>query len=102
MYITLEQAKKHLNIDDYFTDDDNYIEALIAAVHDIVEIDVDAKLTDFENEDGDIPNGLKQGMLLLIGQLYANREPVAFASLSELPLSYRYIMDIYHDYKINI
>lgn len=29
MYVTLQQAKKHLNIDDSFTDDDNYILQLI-------------------------------------------------------------------------
>lgn len=29
MYVTLEQAKKHLNIDNSFTDDDNYILQLI-------------------------------------------------------------------------
>lgn len=29
MYITLENAKKHLQIDDSFTDDDSYITGLI-------------------------------------------------------------------------
>jgi hypothetical protein len=29
MYVTLEQAKKHLNIDTDFTEDDNYIITLI-------------------------------------------------------------------------
>jgi len=29
MYIALNQAKKHLNIDDSFTDDDSYIIQLI-------------------------------------------------------------------------
>ncbi len=29
MYVTLETAKKHLNIDDSFTDDDSYISLLM-------------------------------------------------------------------------
>mgnify|MGYP000858565357 FL=1 len=29
MFVTLNEAKKHLNIDDGFTDDDDYITTLI-------------------------------------------------------------------------
>lgn len=36
MYITVDEAKKHLNIDDSFRDDDDYIRALIQVAQDSV------------------------------------------------------------------
>lgn len=36
MYVTLETAKKHLNLDNSFTDDDSYISLLINASEDAV------------------------------------------------------------------
>lgn len=36
MYITLSEAKKHLQIDSSFTDDDAYITALIEVAEDSV------------------------------------------------------------------
>ena len=36
MYITVDEAKKHLNIDDSFRDDDAYISALIQVAEDSV------------------------------------------------------------------
>ena len=36
MYVTLKLAKKHLNIDDSFTEDDNYITSLIKVAEDAV------------------------------------------------------------------
>lgn len=36
MFVTLQIAKKHLNIDDSFKDDDNYILSLIKVSEDAV------------------------------------------------------------------
>ena len=36
MYITVDEAKKHLNIDASFKDDDNYISDLIVVAEDAV------------------------------------------------------------------
>ena len=36
MYVELETAKKHLNLDDSFNDDDSYITLLIQAAEDAV------------------------------------------------------------------
>ena len=99
MYIYLEDAKKHLNVDKDFQDDDMYIASLIEVAEKVVERDIDTRLGDLEDEDGDIPSPLKQAMLLLIGNFYANRESVAYANMVNVPYSYQYLIDLYKNYR---
>ncbi len=97
MYITLEQAKPHLNIDPSYTGDDKYIADLIEVSEVVVSKEIGIELSELE-EDGVIPAPLRQAILLMVGNFYANREPVAFASSSEIPLSYKYLVQFYRDY----
>lgn len=97
MYITLEEAKKHLNINSDFTDDDSYITSLINVSENLVQKHIDRELSELE-DGGEIPTPLKQAMLLLIGNFYANRESVAFSSVAVLPLAYEYIIALYKCY----
>ena len=46
MYVTLESAKKHLNLDDSFNDDDSYITLLIQAAEDAVSKHIDKPLVE--------------------------------------------------------
>lgn len=97
MYISLEQAKKHLNIEDSFTLDDEYILGLIDAAEQAVRVHVNedfGKLA--ENNGGCLPAPLEQAMLLMIGNFYQNREPLG--NRAELPLSARYLIDLYRNY----
>lgn len=99
MYIQLYQVKKHLNIDEDFRDDDEYLMSLVEVAEKVVERNIDTKLRQLEDGDGFIPSPLIQAMLLLIGNFYANRESVAFASSSQVPLSYNYLIDLYRNYR---
>ena len=49
MYVTLESAKKHLNLDDSFNDDDSYISLLIQAAEDAVSKHIDLPLVELED-----------------------------------------------------
>ena len=99
MYIQLYQVKKHLNIDEDFRDDDEYLMSLVEVAEKVVEKNIDTSLKLLEDGDGFIPAPLIQAMLLLIGNFYANRESVAFASSSEVPNSYSYLIDLYRNYR---
>ena len=81
-YITLDLAKRHLNVE--HDEDDAYIEHLIAVVEQAVENYIEQPLEGIM-QGGFIPAGLKHGMLLLLGTLYSNRESVVFASVASLP-----------------
>lgn len=96
MYLTLDKAKKHLNIDTDFVDDDNYITSLIEVAENAVERHIGYKLsTMVEKNDGCLPKGLEHAMLLLIGHFYNTREAVVFGSGTELPLGYNYLLDLF-------
>lgn len=100
MYLTLDEIKKHLNLDSTFTDDDAYILSLADVAEVIVAKHIGRKLKDLEDEEGNIPSPLRHSMLIFIGNLYANRESVVFTSTSELPLSYRYLLELYENYDV--
>ena len=86
-------------MDESFHDDDSYLEALGDVVEEVTEkhIDVSLKKLTADNN-GKIPAPLKQAMLLLCGSYYSNRENVAFASSSEIPLSFNYLLSLYQNY----
>lgn len=99
MYIQLYEIKKHLNIDEDFRDDDEYIMSLVQVAEKVVEKDIDTPLETLEDGDGSIPSPLIQAMKLLVGNFYANRESVAFANVVKVPLSYNYLIDLYKNYR---
>lgn len=103
-YLTLAQIKKHLNIDTQFTDDDEYIESLGEVAEEIVSQHLRQDLSVIASGYNDnLPKPIVHAMLLLVGNFYANRETVAFASAYELPLSYEYLLSPYVGYgKTNI
>ena len=98
-YLTLQEIKKHLNIDNDFTDDDSYIESLGEVAEEIVKQHVrkDLFMINTENRNK-LPAPIKQAMLLLIGNYYANRESVTYAAAKELPQAYEYLLSPYVSY----
>ena len=82
MYLTVEDLKKHLNID--HSEDDEYIEELIEVAEDAVATFLNRPLADFL-ENGKIKAAIRHAVRLLVGTWYANRESVAFASPSVMP-----------------
>lgn len=99
MYLNLDTIKKHLNIDTSFTDDDEYLTTLGEVAEELVESHVDCSLYDLASEDGVLPKSLMHAMLLLVGNLYNNREAATFSTMTEVPLAYQYIIDKYVNYK---
>ena len=100
MYITLCEAKKHLLIDNSFKDDDEYILALIDAAEEAVSINLCVPL-DSIAEGGEIPPSVKAAILLLVGNFYANREPVVTGTIkTTIPYSYDYLISLNKNYAL--
>lgn len=97
MYVTLSGAKQHLNIDCNCTCDDEYIFQLIQVAEDAVERTLNVKLSDIV-VGGELPPSILSAILLLIGNLYANREPVTSVSVNEVPYTFRYLLSLYRNY----
>jgi uncharacterized phage protein (predicted DNA packaging) len=82
MYITVEDLKKHLNVD--HSEDDDYIGELSEVAEDAVAEYLNRPISDFVT-DGKLKASVRHAIRLLVGTWYASRESVAFASPSVLP-----------------
>ena len=98
MYIDTVILKKHLNIDETWVEDDEYIKALCLAAENAVENHIARPLSEIVDERGRLPSSVRHAILLLVGHFYANRESVSFASASVIPLAYEYLLQPYKSY----
>ena len=98
MFLDLCVIKKHLNIDADYTDDDAYLVGLAEVAEKVVERHIDQDLDSMVDEEGELPSPLLHAMLLFIGNLYANRESVAYTTTTEVPKSYDYLLSLYRNY----
>lgn len=101
MYILLKDAKQHLNIDNDFHEDDNYILHLIQVAEDVISKRIDKNLGDCVNpQTGYLDKSIIQSILLLIGQFYANREATTPTSANEIPIGFNFLCDLNKHYNI--
>lgn len=96
MHVTLEEAKRHLQIDPEYDGDDLYINSLIDATEAAVANHL--KYDSLDDVSPELPLPVKHAILLMVGNLYANREPVAFTQSYRVPLSYEYLLGPYVKY----
>lgn len=96
-FLTLDLIKKHLNIDIDFTDDDNLLEVYGEAAEKAIERHIDCEIHDL-CEDGELPKPIIISMLLLCGNLYANRESIAPVTMVKIPDTIDMMLKTYVDY----
>lgn len=99
MYVTLDQCKKHLNIDESFKEDDNYIRELIQVAEDAVAKNQNIALKE-QLVGGMLPSTTIHSILLLVGNLYNNREATTYSTVSEVPYAYRYLINLNRNFTI--
>ncbi len=98
MYVTVEEIKQHLYID--FEADDAVLAEMINAAEEILEKYLNTSYSNVLNKDGTFPFPLKQAIKILVGNLYANRESVAFNAVPyKIPYSMEYLIQPYKNYK---
>ena len=99
MFVTLDRIKKHLNIDEYYKEDDWYLSSLYNVAEKVVEKHTDSDLSEIANANGgELPSPLVHAMLLFVGDMYRNRESISFSSVNTIPFSYEYILSLYKNY----
>lgn len=96
--IPLELAKKHLNLDEEYTEDDEYILGLVAAAKGAVEMALNASLDRLAEENGgEVPMAIIQAILLMVGNWYQNRE-ITGSKVAALPYNFEYLINLYRHY----
>ena len=100
MYTTLEKIKAHLNIDSDYTQDDEYLVTLASACESAVAKRLNIKsLGCLMTEQGYLPEDVSHAVLLMIGNFYANREPVAYGTAVKIPYTLDFLFDINKSYR---
>lgn len=95
--VTLDIAKKHLNIEASFTDDDLYIGGLVKASTAVVSQQTQVAYDTLEEGDKAI---FDQAVLLLVGAYYAQREEVIVGSAAAtLPVGVKHLCHLIRTYK---
>ncbi len=99
MYLTKDIVKNHLNVDQDFHDDDIYIDHLISACESAVAKRLNLKsLGNLMTDQGYLPDDVTHAVLLLIGNLYANREPVAYGNAVKIPHTLELLFEMNKNY----
>lgn len=96
-YVTLEALKQHLRVE--YTADDAYLTTLIDVAEASIGNTLGKPLVNFVT-DGQLPAPLVHAIKLLCGDLYNNRESVAFAAPHEVPHSLDYLLQPYKIYNV--
>ena len=92
-------AKKHLNVEPDFVEDDEYILALLEAAEDAVSKHIDEPLDTLAEENGGcLPAPIFHAILLAVGNWYQNREVVG-SKTAPLPFNYQYLCNLYRTFK---
>lgn len=97
-FLTLDIIKKHLNIDVDFTDDDNLLEVYGNAAEQAIARHLDVADIHDLCENGELAEPVKVGMLLMCGNLYANRESIAPVTMVKVPETIDMLLKTYIDY----
>lgn len=92
--VSLDEAKTQINMDIAYEDDDNYIALLI----DVCVKAVENAINDTALGDITLILPLKQAILLMVANLYANREPVSYANVVKVPYTFDFLIGFYKNY----
>lgn len=97
--IDLQMLKKHLNIEEDFTEDDSYLVILSNAAVNVVEnYLVDNLELIAEDNGGELPSSLSLAIFIMVADWYAYRESVTNLSVNKLPQSLMFILNQFKCY----
>lgn len=100
IYLKLYQIKRHLNIDERFQEDDEYLLELAEVAQAMVEKHLDTSLQEIAKDNGGtLPSPIVHAMKLLVAEYYSQREAISYTATQVVPLAYDYLLAPYIDYK---
>lgn len=84
-YLTLPEAKKHLNVE--HDEDDDFITELIDVAEDLLSSLLSRDLITVEEATGALPPALRHALRLIVARYYADREGYRAGRFTELPFT---------------
>ena len=92
MYVTLEDIKRHLNVD--FNEDDNLITSMIEAAEASVAHATNAPLADIA-VDGELPPDLIHVIRIMTANFYEYREGMTYGKIQTVPFTLSHLLAPY-------
>ena len=99
-YITLSQLKHHLQIDQEWDEDNNYLLHLIDTSENAVSKAINKPLYACVTQEGILPPSITHSILLLAGSLYNQRESIAPIQLHKANHSLDWLLSLDRHYNI--
>lgn len=93
-FVTLEMIKTHLNIEQDYRGEDNYLLHLREVAFLVVQNHICSDLATLNGN----KKAIGHALLLLIGTYYFQRESISTSSMKECPHTLQYILDQYKNY----
>lgn len=98
MFVTVEDIKRFLYID--FEADDLLLAELIEAAEDTISRHIGRRLNELVRCDGTLPGSLIQAIKIMVANMYASRESVAFGGNPvKIPYSFEYLLAPFRSFK---
>lgn len=93
MYVTLEDIKRHLNVD--FNEDDELIASMIEAAEASVEQSIGASLADITMDEGKFPKDLEHAIRIMTAVFYEYREGFTHGKIMQVPFTLAHLLTPY-------
>lgn len=93
LYVSVEEAKQHLNIDAIIKQDDAIIKSMCEVAQDAIEMHLNRPLTELEVAPGKLKPAVNHAIKLMIGSLYTNREASSPTKMVEVPYTVSFLLD---------
>lgn len=100
MFVSLDKVRSHLNLDEFYHEDDEYLVHIINAAEDAVakRLNQHSLSRIVDPHTGYLPESVVHAVLLLVGSWYAARETFSNQSVSQLPHSFDFLADLNKNY----
>ncbi len=99
MFVTLDLAKAHLNIDSDYNEDNDYILHCIQSAESATAKRLNVKnLGQLLNSEGYLPDDVIHSVLLLCGSFYSARETFSYQSVNKMSHSFDFLADLNRNY----
>lgn len=96
-YLTLEEIKKQCVIDEYFTEDDEFLEMVGDAAEDFVSQMIDCPIDELVAQNGDLPATVRHAMRMMVDYYYSVNRGSADAD-KDIPKAVILMLKLYRNY----
>lgn len=98
MYVTLSEIRKHLNLEEFFKEDNEYLIELIKVAEDAIAKRIGKPLSHCIDKNGELEPSVKHSIKLLASSYYSQREATTPSTITKVPYTFDFLADLNKKY----